>query len=209
MAETKKTKSTATETVFDVAKPGKTAPSSSSKPIIVTNRPVLKDPMVVEDDAAPDSEKPVESEQALAVPSVSKVKLAPLSEDMKAAESAKADAKEQETDKAEGSAATDDVTQEPDLDDGEGTSDDAKKQAPETDEAAERKASERQAELDKLIESRKYFLPINQVERRRSKHYAVVGFIVIVILGLAWVDIALDAGLITLPGVKAPTHFFK
>src|SRR5882757_2872268 len=35
--------------VFDVAKPGKSAPSASSKPIIVTNRPVLKDPMMVDE----------------------------------------------------------------------------------------------------------------------------------------------------------------
>lgn len=32
--------------VFDITKPGKSAPNASSRPIIVTNRPVLKDPMV-------------------------------------------------------------------------------------------------------------------------------------------------------------------
>ncbi|MEO6513897.1 MAG: hypothetical protein ABIR37_04405 [Candidatus Saccharimonadales bacterium] len=33
--------------LFDVAKPGKSAPSSTSRPVIITNRPVLKDPMVI------------------------------------------------------------------------------------------------------------------------------------------------------------------
>ncbi|HET7320795.1 MAG TPA: hypothetical protein VFI84_04425, partial [Candidatus Saccharimonadales bacterium] len=38
--------------LFDVARPGKSTPSSSSKPIIITNRPLLQDPMVVPDESA-------------------------------------------------------------------------------------------------------------------------------------------------------------
>ncbi|HXR49612.1 MAG TPA: hypothetical protein VN778_01120, partial [Verrucomicrobiae bacterium] len=35
--------------IMDVAHPGKSAPSSTSKPVIVTNRPIMKDPMMTED----------------------------------------------------------------------------------------------------------------------------------------------------------------
>lgn len=32
---------------MDVSRPGKAKPSATSKPIIITNRPLLQDPMVV------------------------------------------------------------------------------------------------------------------------------------------------------------------
>lgn len=38
--------------VFDVAAPGKTAPSSSARPLIVTDRPMIKDPMVSLDESS-------------------------------------------------------------------------------------------------------------------------------------------------------------
>jgi hypothetical protein len=50
MAETKSKKSA--PKVFDVGKPSKAAPSSTAKPIIVSNRPVLQDPMVVKGDSS-------------------------------------------------------------------------------------------------------------------------------------------------------------
>jgi len=52
MAESKSKKSA--DKFFDVAKPGKTAPSSTSRPVIITNRPVLKDPMVIRVDTGDD-----------------------------------------------------------------------------------------------------------------------------------------------------------
>lgn len=72
MAEPKKKNSTK---VFDVAKPGKTTPPSSAKPIIITNRPILQDPMVVTSDNAED--KPTG-----APPVRRKVQITPLSDDV-------------------------------------------------------------------------------------------------------------------------------
>jgi hypothetical protein len=72
--------------------------------------------------------------------------------------------------------------------------------------AAEEEAK-RKAQLDKLVEEKAYFLPINQVERRRTLHFSIAGILLIILLGLAWIDLAADAGLITLP-VKPVTHFF-
>jgi len=211
MAETKKSKAAANDGVFDVAKPGKSTPPSSAKPIIVTNRPVLKDPMVVDETDEHADANPTEETPAVAVPSVSKVKLAPLTPEEKgelpkAQEEAAAnddDAKDDTPDEPEDEPQADSPTED------EAAGDEVKKAAPEETEIAERKAAERQAELDKLAESRKYYLPINQVEKRRTKRYVVAGFVLIVLLGVVWGDIALDAGLVTIPGIKAPTHFFK
>ncbi len=65
-----------------------------------------------------------------------------------------------------------------------------------------------QAELDKLAESQRYFLPLNAVEKRRSERAVVLGALLILLLGLAWADIALDVGLIHVSGIKPVTHFF-
>lgn len=77
------------------------------------------------------------------------------------------------------------------------------------DEIANRKAAERAAEIQKLAESHKYFLPINQVEKRRNKRAAWAGVVLVLLLAIVWADVALDAGLVTVPGITAPTHFFK
>lgn len=51
MADTKETsapKKASDARVFDVAKPGKSAATATSKPVIVSNRPILQDPMVIQ-----------------------------------------------------------------------------------------------------------------------------------------------------------------
>lgn len=76
-------------------------------------------------------------------------------------------------------------------------------------EAAELEASAKiQDELDTLVDQKAYFLPINTVERRRSKQVAIVGLLVILVLGMLLVDIAMDAGFVTIPGLKPLTHLF-
>jgi len=75
--------------------------------------------------------------------------------------------------------------------------------------AAEAAALEHQAEEQKLIDSQQYFLPINAVERRKTKRHLLVALLVIVVLAIVWGDVALDAGVLQIDGVKAPTNFFK
>jgi hypothetical protein len=77
------------------------------------------------------------------------------------------------------------------------------------DEEAVRKEAERRAEVQKIITSRKYYLPINAVGKRRAKRYVILGIVLIVILVAAWVDVALDAGMIHVHGIKPLTHFFS
>jgi hypothetical protein len=68
---------------------------------------------------------------------------------------------------------------------------------------------EHQAAINKLVTAGTYTLPINAVERRRFRRIAIGLFVLLLLAGVAWVDLALDAGLIDIPNVKAPTHFFK
>ncbi len=242
-AGTKSSKnSKSTKAISDVAHPGTSAPSDTSKSII-TQRPIMKDPMMVGDE-----EKQLESEEPKNRPlsKTSETKLTPLSEQSEHKRDDEPEAKDGTDDKSDdesgtGSDESDDGSDaKPDVNPDNGTEDktgDAKDEAEivktedEPDGKAEEgkaedgkagkskktKASEAkaaaQAEEDartkKLVEGKKYFLPINAVEQRRSTQIAVVGVIIALILAAAWVDVALDAGLIHLSGIKPVTHLFS
>ena len=68
---------------------------------------------------------------------------------------------------------------------------------------------ERNAELEKIIDSKQYFLPIAAHEKKRGAMRSVVVLIVVALLAVAWLDVVLDAGIVHIPGVQAPTHFFR
>ncbi|HSH56029.1 MAG TPA: hypothetical protein VK983_04350 [Candidatus Limnocylindrales bacterium] len=73
--------------------------------------------------------------------------------------------------------------------------------------AAEKEATE-QAALEELVQSEQYFLPLNAVERRRSRLAAIFGTLLIVLLAAALFELMLDAGFVTLPGIQPITTFF-
>jgi len=209
MAELKKPK-TGGE-VFDVAKPGKSAPSSTSKSIIINHHPILKDPMVVDDAGAKEDDKP--TPEAPLKPT-SKLKISPITlqpTDSPEPETPETDAENPAVDEPTEEAATTEEAKEPEAEEKSSesfSSDDiTQKKSDEPSEAAKKKEAERAAELEKLVDSHKYYLPINQ-EKRRNTRNTLLGVFFIVILGLAWADVALDAGIITIHGIKAPTHFF-
>lgn len=207
----------------DVAKPGKSSPSPTSRPVIVTHRPILKDPMVNHEDESPKPDKPTlktPSKRAAELESLSIPKLPVETEDapdesttqdddMPSKESAPAPKKETETAASEDADkddakvdAPDDAVPTPPLD--------AKAARPDDEDEVALAAQEKHvANVQKLIETKKYFLPINSVEKRRAKHTLILGIGVSILLLLAWANIALDAGLITIDGVEPVTHFFS
>ena len=247
--------------IMDVSKPGRAKPSATSKPIIITNRPLLQDPMVVEDEAKQDG--------APASPAKSKVTIQPISvktdEDEMAETVAVTTEPEEPTAEAtvpaaepepvaeatepapeqpaadQAQAATEppaaqteakaapgpaDIDSEPpaakteeatksdtsDSDDGEKVDAVAAPMSPEAQDAAAKKAEEEkaahEAAIQKLVDTEQYFLPIDSVENRKVKRFIALGAVLIVLLGAAWVDVALDAGLVQLGGLKPATHFF-
>lgn len=191
--------------IKDVAAPGETAPDDSSKPIIVTNRPIMKDTMVKEQteegEAAP--QKPTLSR------STREAVVQPVSQPEKEAEEPP---KEQE---AAPQPHTDEKPPEEEPAAPDEESKEQAKKAPTAEEATAAEAAEakKQAEhdesIEKLVDSKKYALPINAVEKRRSKRVVILGLLLSVLLLLAWADIALDAGILNISGVKPVTHFFS
>lgn len=171
--------------IKDVAAPGETAPDDSAKPIIVTNRPIMKDTMVKEE--SPDGESP---QKPTLSRSTREAVIQPVSQPKP-----KEEPTPEET-----------VSDEPK---------ESAKKAPTADEAeaAEKAEAQKQAEHDtaiqKLVDSKKYELPINAVEKRRSKRVVILGLVLSILLLLAWADIALDAGIVHISGVKPVTHFFS
>ena len=62
--------------------------------------------------------------------------------------------------------------------------------------------------LDQLVSSEHYFLPINMKEKRRNQKNVILLAVICVILAAVWVDVALDAGIISNNLNLPHTHFF-
>ncbi|HET9174585.1 MAG TPA: hypothetical protein VFN56_04915 [Candidatus Saccharimonadales bacterium] len=261
--------SSASKKVFDVSKPGKSAPSPSSKPIIITNRPIMRDPMMTSDSgtettqadttaivkprrelnltptmtaealaqdaastdqvtdslpaeepsvSAADSDLAAEAADADATPDVSAaidVRPAEPADVVKADETPPTPVPDTAPTPAADAGSTESASTESPKED---TTDKPapatdKQLSPEEQQAAEEEAAKAAAEHDaaiqKMIDAKQYFLPINTVEKRKTKHFIWAGVVLAVVLAVAWMDIALDAGLIHIAGIKAVTHFFS
>lgn len=64
-------------------------------------------------------------------------------------------------------------------------------------------------EQEKAVESGEFFLPIKTAEGKRLRREITVAVLIVLVLTVIWVDIMLDAGLISLGGIEAPTNFFN
>ena len=270
----------------DVSRPGKTAPPATAKPVIVTNRPLLRDPMMVAGAAA----NPASSEDVLTAKKSLEHTGAPVIQPLRKSAKSKSTAKKTETEPlkapgveeseplaeplkpatADASADMNDtrhapaaeapekigkseqtketsVSDEPEAAEeqdkprsenslgersgktaeqsGErsepterqsnektGTVDDggaADNQNPQQSDAEAAEQARHAAEVQKLIDSKTYELPINAVEKRKTERFLILGILLAIFLALAWVDIALDAGIIHLSGIQPVTHFFS
>jgi hypothetical protein len=240
MSETKKSKKIKKH-IIDVQAPGTSAPSLTSKPVIVTNRALLRDPMMADDTQATDEDEPkpaADQPADMLTPSHEAV-VKPLNDSAAGDDSAPDDegrppeesqSKEEPAGSAvpvETSSATEDDTSTPKENEPADTASDepagfagsepgpgdnpkppaapAAKQA----EAEAAAQARHEAEIQQLVDSRQYELPIRTAEQRKSKRFVLLGAALAVILIVIWLDIALDAGIIKLGGLRAPTHFFS
>lgn len=253
--------------VFDVIAPGKAAPSPTGRPIIVSNRPMIKDPMepifksrpitappveggashvgrpigaasdsepeasgqppdpilsTIDADAlSKDGAKPGDA-PAVAAPEKLTPVVAPLSNDS-APESAPvkppasgsgpvattAQSPTQPSDPAPAAAdsiADDDADKKDSAIDRPQPGDVA---AAEKASAAEKAAATERAAQEKIIASGQYYLPISGAGRHRALQWILLILVLVILLGLAWLDIAMDAGIIHIHGVQPLTHFFS
>ncbi|HZL07579.1 MAG TPA: hypothetical protein VFC50_00090 [Candidatus Dormibacteraeota bacterium] len=275
--------------IIDVAHPGKSAPSANSKSVIIGHRPLLKDPMMVDETASQSGNSADSSLASVSNKSGAQPLTAPLldhdnkaetdtspedsasaaeptetaspeptAEDKTGADDPselsdsispdqppespaatesvetpeepvdndaapapddngsvddqpKADKPEPET-PAKPDQAPSDATEETEPKPAEADTGEATPQSKEKAKQAEvetNQEAQRQATIDKLADSKKYYLPINAVEKRRSRRFVILGIILSLLLIVAWADIALDAGLIHVNGIKPVTHFFS
>ena len=240
MAEAKRTPKS--HKIADVARPGKSAPSPNSRSVIISHRPIMRDPMMSvgtseaasSDEAANDAPatavKVTRASGAVVQPLADSTLTAANDEavpDTEATPNDEADAEEVETVETEAEAVTADEAPEAEAKDE--TPQETKHEAPPaqastgTDAklgtkdaqseaeiaAAEDAEAKRQAALLEMIESKKYYLPINTVEKRRTKQFVAGGIVLSLLLIAAWLDIAMDAGLIKIGHWHALTHFFN
>lgn len=251
-ANPKTTGSTAGPKIFDISKPGKTNATATSRPLIVSNRPVMQDPMMskpaspdatatpsadaeisnavspshttltikpftddgegADTEAVKDAVKPEEGKKiaATAVPEASKdaadtkskaKEPAPATEPEPVSPAVDADAEAAPGEPVPVNNSVDEVTATP-LPGSEGPDADTETTALEL-------AAKHEEEVTKLVDSHQYFLPINSIERRRSKIVTLLGVVLILALGVLLVDLLLDAGYLRINGVKPFTHFFS
>ncbi len=67
----------------------------------------------------------------------------------------------------------------------------------------------REAELEQLVASGKYYVPINAVQRKRSRMYTILLFLLAVALAALLFDAVLDADLVHVSVNVPHTHFFS
>ncbi len=188
------------KTVFDVSKPGSTPPDASSKPIIVTHKPMMKDPMVNGEKELSEMDAAVNTE-GIKAPSEksegsSKV-IAPLTdtkndEEIKTEdpvnENLPANDKEEKTQEE---AVIDAVISK---------SEDKKKKH-----IAEEQQIAKREKIKKLVESKKYFVKVRPAKAKRNKR-TLLTILLLMAISFVGVGLAADAELIDL---NVPFDFIK
>lgn len=186
---------------LDITTSAKPSPNSSSRPIIVGHKTQIEDPMMVKknETVTPQAEPVVAAQGGLqgATPTAasssqlssrSRVKISPVSppEAPEATEAPKS---------AEEEPSNTDVAPE--------TSDEATINAVAEQTGAAKKQKKldeeeqaRQAAMEALVESKKYFVPISEAKKAKAETRAVIVVLVVLLLALVAANLAIDAGII-------------
>ncbi len=183
--------------VFDVSKPGSTPPNSSSKPIIVSHKPMIKDSIVKEEktDNNPEVKLVAPSEKA----EESKTVIQPLT--VKIGEDPKDDKPKLENKPEEPKDNTKNTEQDKAIVDAVVSQSNDKKQKKLNEEAD----LENKEKIEKLIDSKKYFVKVRPAKAKRNKRTFLV-FLSVILLGLIGIGAAADAEILD---INVPFDFIK
>jgi hypothetical protein len=218
---------------FDVSRPGKTAPSNSSRPAIVGHRTIMKDPML--NRASNEADAAARDDPSAA--KITKIKLTPSDEAVadaqkaevneKAAEPPKV-VKSVETEQAESleradknqtpqvahevpvnaSVATPVKDETPVKHEAESTETDTAEMPADDKKLTDKKLEEeiaKQEALEMLVNDKTYFAPIGEKKLRRSRqNWFILGVLVLAVSGYS----VLDAQIIK-NNINLPVHVFK
>lgn len=184
--------------LFDVAQPGKTAASSTSRPVIVGHKSQAKDPMVVEDPKE-DNDQPSKSadEQPAKVlkPKRATV-IAPLDNSI-----AKEEKKPEEPDEPAEPVEVEEPKEDKAQEEAEPKSSDAANVAAVAESVDSKQAlkkekrelEDRNAEIESLIESKQFYVPIGQVTKRRRMNFFLIILLLMVLAAVIALNFAIDA----------------
>lgn len=167
----------------DVEKPGTTPAHATSRPIIISKTPAVKDPMVA-------AEEPSPTEPVRLPPSAAKKTIVPLTAaDKKPETPAESEPADKSADKPEEAEVKEEALPV------ETPTDQSPEEIAAAAQAVLSKEEQQQAELvEKLVEQKKYFVPIGAVQKRRTaRNTALLAFVLLVLVGAA---LAVDAGII-------------
>ncbi len=194
MAEAKK------RTVNDVSHPSKTAASPTSRPVIVRHGPMIEDPTVKKAEAEAADAKAKDKAQFEAARKKDKVIEAPKDVKSEEAEHTAADKANDDADKEPAKDTSDTKTQEDQANQSEeSTVNDDGSPKPATAAQVSEASKEEEARLaavEKLVESKKYFLPIREAKRKRRTRMTLLVLVLLLVVGLAVGDLLIDAGII-------------
>ena len=187
---------------FDISKPGKRSPDTTSRPIIVTNRSIVKDPTLRRaEETVSDLEVSYvkKSEAQALVSNQAKTIKPPVTRDEE--DNTQEPKKESEPELTED-------TEEGKKDDQQAIDEDKQELPSENQDLdpsqAEKKKQHQQSQeekvhqamVEKLVAEGKYTRPIGQVKRRRNTRKLLLLLLVILIVGVIAGDLLIDAGVI-------------
>lgn len=204
-------------TFTDVTKPGKTAPSASSRPIIVGHKPSIQDPMVNDENSSVEEPK---MDVKRTAPKVVEPLNSSAEQKQVVAESSKnveaSDVTDTESGIVQSGLDTDrdsevaEMVESTDKDNSTATVDavigqDAKDKSKKVDKKADELAK-REEEVQKLIDSKKYFVNVTpSTSNKRKKAWVLLLVVVLLLIGAY---IAVDAQIIK-NNIKLPYEFFR
>jgi hypothetical protein len=192
---------------MDVSKPGKSMPDLSARPVIVTHRPMVQDPMVKSEAKSEEPVEPVKQESDAdtneeSVPSYEKKVIKPISEPEPAeSDGSAADEAKEDTTKETDEPASDDAAVV------EAVASQAQSRAGKKDGEPSEQDKANQEHIKKLIADKTYFVSVGQATRRRNRRTAVM-FLVFLVLVLAGAYAAVDAGIIA-ANIELPIDLIK
>lgn len=198
--------------IEDIAKPGNTPADATSRPVIIGRGPVMRDPMVNDENEPsqmePEAEKPplpttkkvikpVESDESPAQtednPDESEPSKGKPESDTKPSDESSADKPAETDDEVSDTAVVDAVLDQVD---------DKKEQT-----AEDKAAEERQNLVNKLVAEKKYFLPLAAAQHRRNNRIMLIVLVALLPL-IVGVVLAVDAGILDI-GISLPFDLIK
>lgn len=188
---------------MDVSKPGKSMPDLSARPVIVTHRPMVQDPMVksevkTEEPVVVEKPEPETDASEDSSPSHEKKVIKPISDSVESSETTEEPKKDEPTEEETAAAEAAVV---------EAVASQAQSRSGKK--AGEPSAQDmaKQEHLQKLITDKTYFVSVGQATRRRNRRNAAV-LLIFMLMILAGGYAAIDAGIIA-SNIELPVDLIK